>query len=288
VITWETGHYRTTVRDRTGKGVVQNVNGLREPAPPDHEHEFQAIAEWLGDLPTTVISRHFMREGLAEVFCVGSPHAPEGVVIQIASYPEEPTAFGEADAIASVLPELSGWTSINVPADIADALIEPVRVATGATTVRTLDDIYFALTDPVPEITLPDVRLLTPDDRHTLDSAPPELIGGNTDVLLGEMAWGHVAGAIREGRLVSIAHTFARSDRHADIGVVTIEARRRQGLATAAAAEVARAIQRDGKIPVWSCGGTNTASLAIAARLGFHEVDRRTYLVPRLDDERTR
>lgn len=278
----------TARRDGTGKGVVQNVNGLGEPGPPDHEHEFQAIAEWLGDLPTTVISLHFLREGQAEVFCVGSPHAPEGVVIQLANYPEEPTAFGEADAIASVLPELSGWTSINVPADVADSLIDAVQVATGAASVRTLDDIYFALTEPVPDITLPDVRLLTTDDRDTLDSAPAELIGGNTDVLLEEMAWGHVAGAIREGRLVSIVHTFARSDRHVDIGVVTVEAWRRQGLATAAAAEVARAIQRDGKIPVWSCGGTNIASLAIATRLGFHEVDRRTYLVPELDDERTR
>lgn len=263
---------------------MQNVNGSRESAPPDHEHEFQAIAEWLGDLPTTVISRHFMREGQAEVFCVGSPHAPKGVVIQLTDYLEEPTAFGEADAIASVLPELAGWTSINVPADIADALIEPVRVATGATTVRTLDDIYFALTEPVPEITLADVRLLTTDDHDALEAAPPELIGENTKVLIEEMAWGHVAGAIREGRLVSIAHTFARSDRHVDIGVATLEAWRRQGLATAAAAEVARAIQHDCKIPVWSCGGTNTASLAIAARLGFQEVDRRTYLVPELGE----
>jgi len=266
---------------------VQNLNGSREPAPPDHEHEFQAIAGWLGDVPTTVISRHFMREGQVEVFCVGSPHAPEGVVVQVANYPEEPIAFGEADAIASVLPELAGWTSINVPVDAADALIEPVRVAAGAASVRTLDDIYFALTTPVADITLPNVRLLTADDRATLDAAPPELIGGSTGVLIEEMAWGHVAGAIREGQVVSIAHTFARSERHVDIGVVTLEPWRRQGLATAAAAEVARAIQRDGMTPVWSCGGTNAASLAIAARLGFQEVDRRTYLVPALDGERS-
>ncbi|MDQ3655635.1 MAG: GNAT family N-acetyltransferase, partial [Chloroflexota bacterium] len=70
-----------------------------------------------------------------------------------------------------------------------------------------------------------------------------------------------------------------------DIGVATLDRWRRQGLATAAAAQVAGAIQRDGRIPVWSCGGHNAASLAIAARLGFREVARRTYLVPAFEAE---
>ena len=37
------------------------------------------------------------------------------------------------------------------------------------------------------------------------------------------------------------------------------------------------------RIPVWSCGGTNLASLRIAARLGFTEVSRRVYLIPDLE-----
>lgn len=264
---------------------MQNVNGSRDQAPSDHEHEFRAISEWLGDSATTVISRHFLREGRAEVVCVGSPHDPEAVVIQLAGYPEEPSAFGDADAIASILPMLSGWTSLNVPADAADSLIDPVRHAAGATSVRLLDDIYHELTEPVLDVSLPDVRLLTVDDRDLLRSAPMDLVGDNGDSLVEEMTWGHLAGAIRDGQLVSIAHTFARSERHVDIGVATLDPWRRQGLATAAAAQVADAIQRDGRIPVWSCGGYNAASLAIAARLGFREVARRTYLVPAFEAE---
>jgi len=261
---------------------MQDSNGSHDPASSDHDydHEFEAISEWLGDSPTTVISRHFLREGLAEVVCVGSPHDPEAVVIQLAGYPQEPTAFGDAEAIASVLPMLAGWTSLNVPADAADALIDPVRHAAGAASVRVLDDLYHELVDPVPDLRLPDVRLLTADDLDLLRAAPAALVGDEADSLVEEMAWGHVAAAIREGHLVSIAHTFARSERYVDIGVATSEAWRRLGLATATASLVAGAIQRDGRIPVWSCGGHNAASLAIAARLGFREVARRTYLVP--------
>ncbi len=266
---------------------MQDTNGPHDPASSDYDHEFEAISEWLGDSPTTVISRHFLREGQAEVVCVGSPHDPEAVVIQLTGYPEEPTAFGDAEAIASVLPMLQGWTSINVPADAADALIDPVRHAAGAASVRLLDDIYHELTDPVRQVHLPDVRLLTTDDHDLLRSAPAELVGDSADSLIEEMTWGHLGGAIRDGGLVSIAHTFARSERHVDIGVATMQAWRQQGLATAAAAAVAGAIQRDGQIPVWSCGGNNAASLAIAARLGFREVARRTYLVPGFEAEET-
>lgn len=172
-----------------------------------------------------------------------------------------------------------------MPADAAEPLIESVQDAAGAKSVRLLDDIYFELTGPVRDVRLPDVRLLTADDRVRLRSAPKELVGESADSLLEEMTWGHVAGAIRDGQLVSIAHTFARSERHVDIGVATMDAWRRQGLATAAAAQVAGAIQGEGRIPVWSCGGKNAASLATAARLGFREVARRTNLVPVLEGE---
>lgn len=262
---------------------MRNVNGSREASEPDHDHEFRAISEWLGDSPTTVISQHFLREGQADVVCVGSPHDPDAVVIQLAGYPEEPTAFGDAEAIASVLPMLSGWTSLNVPADAVDDLIAPVRHAAGATSVRLLDDIYHESTDPVRDVHVPEVRLLTSDDLDLVRAAPVGLVGDSAESLVEELAWGHLAGAVREAQLVSIAHTFARGERYVDIGVATLEPWRRQGLATAAAAQVAGAIQREGGIPVWSCGGHNVASLAIAARLGFHEVARRTYLVPEFE-----
>lgn len=266
---------------------MQHGDGLRDLPEIDDQHRIDAIADWLGDSPTTVISLHFLREGRVEVSCVGSPHDPEAVVVQLVDYPEEPAAWGGAEAIASVLPSLTGWTCLNVPADIAGDLVEPVRRAAGAASVRLLNDVYFALREPVRAVQLPDVRLLSEDDHALLMSAPAELVGGNAGALVYEMAWGHVAGAVREDGLVAIARTFARSERHVDIGVATLEAWRRQGLATAAAALVAGTIQREGRIPVWSCGGTNAASLATAARLGFREVERRVYLIPEFGEPRT-
>jgi RimJ/RimL family protein N-acetyltransferase len=262
---------------------VQQSNGLHPVF--SNEHEYEAIAEFLGESPETVIPLHFLRNGACEVICVGSPHAPEGVVIQSTLYPEEPIAFGRAEAIASILPALSGWTCLNVPAELADALAEVVRRAAEAPPVRMVDDVYHILETPAPGPQVADVRLMSPADADLFRSAPDELEGADDAWLLGILERGCVAGAIRGGHVVSIAHTFATSEVYADIGVRTLTEWRRMGLATATASLVARAIQQDRRIPVWSCGGGNVASLALAARLGFREVSRRVYLIPVMASE---
>ena len=71
----------------------------------------------------------------------------------------------------------------------------------------------------------------------------------------------------------------ARGQRYVDIGVYVLENYRRRGLATAAASLVARSVQSDALIPVWSCGSHNIPSLKLAQKLGFIEVSRRTYVV---------
>lgn len=68
----------------------------------------------------------------------------------------------------------------------------------------------------------------------------------------------------KSGEIVAIAHTSARTERHADIGVVTLREWRGCGFATAAASIVAKRVQEAGQIPVWSAGGDNIASLRIA------------------------
>jgi predicted GNAT family acetyltransferase len=91
---------------------------------------------------------------------------------------------------------------------------------------------------------------------------------------------GIAAGAVVDGNIVAIAHTYAQTNLHADIGVSTVEQWREKGFATAAASLVAQEIQDRGKVPVWSCGEDNTASLRVAQKLGFTEVGRRTYVIP--------
>ena len=80
--------------------------------------------------------------------------------------------------------------------------------------------------------------------------------------------------------IVAIAHTYAETNLHADIGVSTLETWREKGFSTAAASLVAQEIQARGKVPAWSCGEDNYASLRVAEKLGFTEVGRRTYIIP--------
>lgn len=263
-----------------------------EPLPPPTaeatEGYLDRVVEALGDTPETVIALQFLREGTCEVLCVGDPADFEGIIIQSLAMPAEPMAFGSsAEAIAGLIPHLVGWSCLNVPAHLADELIEPVGIAAGTAGLRLMDDVYHELREPSVISNTPLVRLLTLADRELIESAPPELIGNGADRLLTTLEQGRVAGAIRDGGLVTIAYTFATSPRHADLGVATHPDWRRQGLAAAAASLVARAIQDDGRIPVWSCGGPNIASLKTAARVGFEEVSRRVYLIPELGEPET-
>ena len=123
------------------------------------------------------------------------------------------------------------------------------------------------------------VRLLTRDDLTLLQAAQPALRGAgwrSKEELLQE---GVVAGAVIDGQLAALAHTSARSDRCADVGVATLPEWRGQGLATAAAALVCARVLADGQTPVWSTATTNVASRRVAAKLGFVEVSRRTYVI---------
>jgi predicted GNAT family acetyltransferase len=70
------------------------------------------------------------------------------------------------------------------------------------------------------------------------------------------------------------------SAQYCDIGVHTLEPYRKRGYSTACAALVAREVQRRGLTPVWSTSTENYASLRVAAKAGFREVGRMTYIIP--------
>ncbi|MDP8908936.1 MAG: GNAT family N-acetyltransferase [Chloroflexota bacterium] len=242
--------------------------------------DFAAVAAWIGDTPETTISVHHLRRRQCRVAIVGVLTGPRAVVVQSDDTLEEPVAFGtEAGAVWQALQLLSGWTCFNVAPAIATDLASLLQQDLG-TPIRALDDVYHTLERPVASIVHEQVRLLTPNDLPLLAAAPLSLQGGGFGSPGAELAEGIVAGGFVDGKLVAIAHVYAFTPTYADIGVATREDQRRRGLATAAAALVAERVQAHGRIPVWSCGGANIASLRVAAKLGFREVSRRVYLLP--------
>jgi predicted GNAT family acetyltransferase len=125
--------------------------------------------------------------------------------------------------------------------------------------------------------------LLTPDDLPLLQAAPAELRGPNPEHLLQHSA---AAAAIIDDKLVAIAQNYALTEGYGDIGVFTLPDWRGQGLATVAAAQVARWLQGNGRLPVWSCGEHNQASLRVAEKLGFVKNGRRVYIILQKDREK--
>ena len=148
--------------------------------------------------------------------------------------------------------------------------------------VRYYGDVYHTLGRAAATFAHPAVRLLGRGDLGLLATSPPEVQDtatgfGSLEGLLDE---GFAAGAVVDGGLVALACTTAQTMRHADLGVATAGSWLGRGLATACAAVVVAEIQQSGRLPVWSAGEGNFASLRVAQKLGFEEIGRRTYVIP--------
>ena len=249
---------------------------IMDPLTPKQCHR---LAQHLPDSPQTVISRAHLRWGTARAYAVGlTAVGYETAVIEDPGCPGEPMIFGHnARQIADLLPQIPHWFCVNVAPDLADEL-EPLLTTRLGSPLRRVADVYHTLTQPPPTELLshPNVRLLMPDDLPMLQAAPPELRGHDPAHLLHKTA---VAGAIIQGRLVAIAQNYALTERYGDIGVFTLPGWRGQGLGAAAAAWVADWLLGNGRIPVWSCGADNQASLRVAEKVGFVENGRRVYLI---------
>ncbi|MCB9444439.1 MAG: GNAT family N-acetyltransferase [Ardenticatenaceae bacterium] len=242
------------------------------------------LADTLPDLPQTVISISQLRRGLAQAYVVGDVMKWETAVIFDPGQPGEPTAFGHnAAQIADLMVGLPNWFCVNVLPEVAAELGSLLAAQMGCP-VRYYGDIYHTLTTPAPHLPHSTVRRLTMVDLPLLQAAPASIRGHDPARMLAEM---FAAGAVVNGRfdfaqrrrIVAIAQNYALSDRYGDIGVATLPDFRGQGLATAAAALVAQDVQANGRIPVWSCGEDNHASLRVAQKLGFVYDSRRTYII---------
>ena len=118
------------------------------------------------------------------------------------------------------------------------------------------------------------VRRLGPEDDW-------RIWGLRTDTSWIAKTWGGPAGlagsrrafgAFVDGELASVAAPFFVGDRYVDIGVVTERVWRGRGLSPACAAALARDLLAQGVRPSWTTSPDNTASLRVAAKLGFERV----------------
>ena len=241
--------------------------------------ECQLLADLLPDSPQTVISRAHLRWGTARAYAVGlTGEGFETAVIEDPGCPGEPMIFGDnAAQIAALMPHIPDWFCVNVLPAMAEELA-PLLSQKMKRKLRQLEDVYHILQQPPPAELLaqPRVRLLTPDDLPLLQAAPPELRGYDPEKLVYKTA---AAGAIIDNQLVAIAQNYALTEGYGDIGVFTLPEWRGRGFAAAATAQVARWLQGNGRIPVWSCGAHNQASLRVAEKVGFVENGRRVYLI---------
>ncbi len=242
--------------------------------------ESLVLADVIGDTPTTVISASRLKQGACSAYVVGTLPGVAAAVVFDAYCPDEPAGFGtDAEALWQLLKATDGWGCINVDNSCAEALGALIEADTG-TSIRYYGDVCHALLEPVHSYPNEVVRLLTLEDVNRLTEAPTEVQGNGYKTHDAMLTEGIAAGAVVGGNIVAIAHTYAETKLHADIGVSTLEAWRGKGFATAAASLVAQEIQAKGKVPAWSCGEDNIASLRVAQKLGFTEVGRRTYVIP--------
>lgn len=243
--------------------------------------ECLTLADLLGDTPMTVIAVSRLKQEACDAYIAGSlSNNVDAAIVFDAYCSDEPAGFGtDAGALWQLLKVLDGWGCINVDNACAASLGGLIEADRGAS-IRYYGDVCHALLAPVHSYPNEAVRLLTLGDTERLAKAPTEVQGNGYKTPEAMLTYGIAAGAIVDDNIVAIAHTYAETELHADIGVSTVEQWREKGFATAAASLVAEEIQAKGKVPAWSCGEDNFASLRVAEKLGFIEVGRRTYVIP--------
>jgi hypothetical protein len=246
---------------------------------PLTESEGIQLAERLPVSPFFVLEYGYLRHGTDRAFVEGPLDDPEAVIIQHRNTPGEPVYFGRnPEAGWRLLSRIPGWFCVNGSTESMARFI-PVLERELRLPFRQLGDLFYTLeTSPRP-YSHPSVRRLGIPDIPLLQSAASGFWTGGYATYEEVLTEGVVAAAVVDGRIVSLADNSASNSRYSDVGVMTLEPYRRQGLSTAAAFLVAQEVQARGRIPVWSTSSQNLPSQRVATKLGFRPYGRGEYLV---------
>ncbi len=241
--------------------------------------EKRQLADALGDSPETAIPVHLLRLGHGQVHMVGELPDFQAVVIEDYDVGSELMAYGaDVQAFWRILQDIPSWEALNVPhviaAELAALLQHQMRLPN-----HLVDDIYQVPQGPITIVPNPDVRLLTVADADMLEATPEDIRLGFDDDLRCVLEDELVAAAIVDGQIVATGSTYGLREPFVDVAISTLADFRCRGYARSAASLVACGTQQAGRVPIWSCAPTNTASLQVAYRLGFREVSRRANIV---------
>jgi hypothetical protein len=133
------------------------------------------------------------------------------------------------------------------------------------------------LPPPLPGI---DVGCLDQEDEDSLPVVPEDL----AHELRTALPHGPVVVAFDGDEPASFAYAPWTTEGWFDVSVDTLEAHRRRRLADAAARELMALQAAAGRRPVWGAVASNVASLGLARKLGFVEVDRLVVFTRRRGD----
>lgn len=243
---------------------------------PGPDKAIQArLVRTLPDIPRWVETRSILLSGHCEVLgledggaglsFVVRDTASESIYVCVVGCPAESAIAeavshghneGEVLAVpenrAHVAAALGGWRSVN-------------------TVLHTLGN-----TPRMPEVSEGSVRLLPSLDGVDLESLPPDLRSELEDAI----ETSPVCAAYVGGHPVSFCYVGARTESLWDVSIDTLEEHRRRGHAARCVAFMVEHMQREGRRPIWNAVASNTASLGLAARLGFVPVDEIAVFLP--------
>jgi hypothetical protein len=224
------------------------------------------LAAALPDVPRWVAPRGLLLERRCEVLL--GPEGKKGAGYLVLEN-DGPEAFAVNRPVASLVAQLEERglpaAKILAPIESADpwrALLPGWREHPAVLHVH-----------PVPA-TLPrpvhPTRFLTLADVEGFGALPQRL----AEDLTRALSRGPVAAAFLGASPVSFCHAAHRTESWFDLSIDTLEAHRRAGYATSAAAHLIHHMLAQGKKPVWGALDADTASMGLARKYGFRAVDR--------------
>jgi RimJ/RimL family protein N-acetyltransferase len=248
--------------------------GGQTPVPLTRE-QLATLAGWfLPERPGPLIAQHVIATGFGSCLADRWPD-PRALMVQTGG---NYTLAGDPGALdpAGLRGRVAGV--VETPAGF-----EPL-LAAAVGELREWPRVILALDGPPRPAPVPGghrVRRLGPGDAGSLAGLGEETgwiadtWGGPEGLAAGGTAWG----AFQGSRLVAVACPFYVGTAYEDLGVATEPGARGQGLSTACAGAVCQDVRDRGRIPSWTTSPDNTASLRVAAKLGFTVARRDRLLV---------